>query len=309
MSTLTQNLQTIYGIKQEIKEAIGTNSDIFADYPAYISAMAGGITPTGYAYVTSNGDYDVSSYAMVNVEVSGPVKGVSSHVFVSISPGLTGYSNYPYFSASEMQYGAEQSVDNYYLVPFTDTYDDSVQVHTLISDAFTTWGIDPNDFVSSIKVFTAYDWNSGDPTYLQDLTCTTMLQEANSNYECWCIVEGTLQNATDVCFKAETGIWDSMQTDWDMQQDEALLECMPVVEKYQDPYSPYGWSTNYDYNGTYISLPARPVRLYFHYMEGDGSMCDVYYGVYDDLNSQWSAKWYSMIETGVMTFVNPNANE
>lgn len=71
MSSLTENLSTIYGIKNQIKEAIGTSSDIFADYPAYISAMAGGITPTGYAYVTSNGDYDVSTYAMVNVEVSG----------------------------------------------------------------------------------------------------------------------------------------------------------------------------------------------------------------------------------------------
>lgn len=390
MSSLTENLQTIYGIKQEIKEAIGTSSDIFSDYPAYISAMAGGITPTGYAYVTSNGDYDVSTYAMVNVEVSGgegldwddvatagyiipagtfniaangssidvasyayanvavpipagyiqpsgtitiddnynyttvdvtsyayadvqisgssgPVKGIDSHVFVSVRPGLSGNSNYPYFSPYETEDGAEQYIQNDYLVPFNDTYDASVNVHTLISDSFTAFGLDPNDFVSTIKKFEAYDWNSGDPTALYDLTCTTMLQEGNSNYECWCLVEGTLQSATDVCFKNDNGSWDDMDSQWSMDNNWTLMECMPVVEKYQDEYSPYGWSTSSTNDGTYISLPAGPVKLYLHYMESDGSTCDVYYQVYDSLNYQWTPKWYRMADTAAMTFVNPNA--
>ena len=42
MSSLNENLQSIYNIKLQIKDAIGTNSDVFADYPAMISSMGGG---------------------------------------------------------------------------------------------------------------------------------------------------------------------------------------------------------------------------------------------------------------------------
>ena len=42
MSSLNENLQEIYNVKLQIKDAIGTNSDVFADYPAMISSMGGG---------------------------------------------------------------------------------------------------------------------------------------------------------------------------------------------------------------------------------------------------------------------------
>lgn len=69
MSELITNLNSIYQTKLQIKEAIGTDSDIFADYPTYISGM---VTPSGYAYVTANGDWNISSYEMVNVDVPVP---------------------------------------------------------------------------------------------------------------------------------------------------------------------------------------------------------------------------------------------
>lgn len=113
MSSLTQNLETIYGIKNQIKEAIGTSSDIFADYPAYISAMAGGITPTGYAYVTSNGDYDVSTYAMVNVEVSGGITPSGTYMLdLDPSAGETPW-NYDVTSYAEVSidFGTQNNIN------------------------------------------------------------------------------------------------------------------------------------------------------------------------------------------------------
>ncbi len=67
MADLITNLQSIYNTKLQIKEAIGTDSDVFSDYPAYISDLK----PSGYTYITANGDYDVSAYSDVNVNVSG----------------------------------------------------------------------------------------------------------------------------------------------------------------------------------------------------------------------------------------------
>ena len=78
MSTLTDNLQTIYLVKQQLKQAIGTSSDIFEDYPSYVANM---VTPTGYTYVTANGDYNVSSYQMVNVNVAGSA-APSAYIYV-----------------------------------------------------------------------------------------------------------------------------------------------------------------------------------------------------------------------------------
>ena len=67
MSELITNLNAIYNTKLQIKAALNTESDNFSDYPTYISAL--GPQPTGYSYITTNGDFDISTYAMVNVNV------------------------------------------------------------------------------------------------------------------------------------------------------------------------------------------------------------------------------------------------
>lgn len=68
MSELITNLQTIYNTKLAIKQAIGTDSDNFVDYPSYISGM---VTPTGTYNISENGTFNVSSYASAYVNVSG----------------------------------------------------------------------------------------------------------------------------------------------------------------------------------------------------------------------------------------------
>ena len=68
MSDLITNLTSIMNTKLQIKEALGTESDIFADYPAYISEMA---KPEGYTYITVNGDIPVAGYAYASVLVEG----------------------------------------------------------------------------------------------------------------------------------------------------------------------------------------------------------------------------------------------
>ena len=89
MSSLTDNLSTIYGIKQQIKEVIGTQSDLFEEYPEIISdliagaggegldwddvATAGYIIPAGTFNISENGSsIDVASYAYANVAVPIP---------------------------------------------------------------------------------------------------------------------------------------------------------------------------------------------------------------------------------------------
>lgn len=67
MSELINNLNAIYNTKLQIKAALRTDSDDFSQYPSYIAAL--GPAVSGYSYITSNGDFDISSYAMVNVNV------------------------------------------------------------------------------------------------------------------------------------------------------------------------------------------------------------------------------------------------
>lgn len=76
MSTLNDNLLQIYNTKLEIKDAIGTNSDVFAEYPDLIRGLKNGIVPTG-----------TLSYA-VPIDMYGPyVADVTSYSYVSVSLG------------------------------------------------------------------------------------------------------------------------------------------------------------------------------------------------------------------------------
>lgn len=80
MATLIENLSYIYDIKQDIKEVIGTNSNLFSEYPQLIQEAIDEV-PAGYTYVsgtyniTENGTVDVTSYASAYVSV--PSSGIT----------------------------------------------------------------------------------------------------------------------------------------------------------------------------------------------------------------------------------------
>lgn len=68
MSELINNLNEILNVKLQLKSALETESDIFSDYPSYITNLK----PTGYTSVTENGNIDVSSYKYAYVGVPVP---------------------------------------------------------------------------------------------------------------------------------------------------------------------------------------------------------------------------------------------
>ena len=72
MSSLNENLQEIYNIKLQIKDAIGTNSDVFADYPDMISSMGGG------SQSEFNTVFELSNTVVVEAE-EDPAPGVYTY--------------------------------------------------------------------------------------------------------------------------------------------------------------------------------------------------------------------------------------
>ena len=99
MSELINNLNSIYNTKLAIKEVIGTNSDTFSEYPTLISErIAAGVS--GYSYITSNGDYDISTYEYVNVNVPGSIavlgegSGNENGRYLASDYNLDGFSSF-----------------------------------------------------------------------------------------------------------------------------------------------------------------------------------------------------------------------
>lgn len=94
MSDLITNLNQIYATKLQIKSVIETDSDTFSEYPSIIQQKIDENTPTGYAYITTNGNHDIASYAYVNVDVQG---GVAVLGDLSVSEnGVYAASSYAY---------------------------------------------------------------------------------------------------------------------------------------------------------------------------------------------------------------------
>lgn len=90
MANLTESLQTIYDTKIKIKAAIGTNSDIFTEYPELIInkveevrngvtweevANAGYVSAYQYIDISENGEYNTTYSYMVSVNVEGGGSG------------------------------------------------------------------------------------------------------------------------------------------------------------------------------------------------------------------------------------------
>ena len=187
MSELVTNLQTIYNTKLAIKAAIGTESDIFEDYPAYIAAMDGGITPEGTSYITTNGEHDVTSYAYAYVSVEGEIPAGYTYVSgtiniydngtVDVSSYASAYVN---IEGGESSGGGDPYNDSYNIsdVVENDLVGETVEYYlSVLSDYYTATltseeGVSPEEYTLEWEEYQNVDGN--------DVTVHVI---ANANYD------------------------------------------------------------------------------------------------------------------------------
>ena len=120
MSSLINQLNEIYTTKLQIKEVIGTQSDVFSDYPAYIAAAIGTgsgidwdevaaygyVVPAGTVTLSSNGTVDVSTYANAYVSVqSGGITPTGTYNITS--NGTFNVTSYAYSYVNVPQEGLD----------------------------------------------------------------------------------------------------------------------------------------------------------------------------------------------------------
>lgn len=190
MSTLIENLQSIYTTKLQIKEVIGTQSDVFETYPELISAAIGTgggidwdevaaygyIVPAGTVTLSSNGTVDVSTYAnaYVNVESGGITPtgyayittngdyDVASYEMVNVNVSGGGSSSY-------ISYVSMSSLNPDPALEWTDNGDGSFsytfEYDTDNTDPYgyrtTTVTVDGNDYNMTIDNWSASDFLDG----------------------------------------------------------------------------------------------------------------------------------------------------
>ena len=164
MSSIIEELNSIYQTKLQIKDVIGTQSDIFSDYPAYIAAAIGTggpidwdevaaygyIIPAGYVTIGQNGNgIDVANYSTVNVNV--PTGVVPTGTKTIAENGTHDVASYAYaYVAVTATAGAELTE-----VFGADEYDSSKYIPFVdAGDAFTysfqcTW--DGSDWSGSLS--------------------------------------------------------------------------------------------------------------------------------------------------------------
>lgn len=98
MTTLQDKMQNIYRVKREIKNAIGTDSDVFSEYPDMIRSMAGG--GVSYSYLDER-----LSYYVELTDLESMSYATESYVTNAISniPGvdLSSYVSYTYLESKE----------------------------------------------------------------------------------------------------------------------------------------------------------------------------------------------------------------
>lgn len=171
MSTLTDNLQTIYEVKQEIKQVLGTSSDLFTQYPDLIEAAiaGGGTTPTGAYNIVTNGNYDIASYAYAYVAVPAG----SAYFYVVRNPeeeneeiipftDYTAEAGYPCFGYNFGNFEYTQGSGAQLVIcpmNFEDEGEKTVIKAKIESALFTTEGEDPVEIYAAgpVTIETAND--------------------------------------------------------------------------------------------------------------------------------------------------------
>lgn len=173
MTTLQDKLDNIYQTKLEIKSAIGTDSDVFSEYPAMIRSMAGG--GVSYSYLDERLSYyvetsDLESMGYITIE---DVPSVD----------LSSYVTYTYLESKE--YATESYVsDAINNIPGVDTssyvtytYLESKEYLTEIPNTYATYAaIEAMGYATESYVTNAIE-NIPDINIKQDI-----IPESNGTY-------------------------------------------------------------------------------------------------------------------------------
>ena len=246
--------------------------------------------------ITENGFVPNNSVVGYNVQVKGGglEPGSESWIIngIEVAEFRLGGSRTFWAESSMQPWDASGVLNN------STTFDEYMHFINLIDLNFTDVGIDdPNQFVSKAGQWTAYD-NNG--VVVSDLYCIAMVNPNYTGYQ-WCHVTGTLQNDTIVKFTLDVVNWDGMS--WSAVGNEADLEIMPIVT-----YDYQNDTKSVDYTGTYISLPAGDIDMYFQYVPGDmgdPDKVEVYVATLDEYDNP--TKRYVKISDTELTFYDPNA--
>ena len=160
MSTLNDNLLQIYNTKLEIKDAIGTNSDIFSEYPDLIRNLKNGIVPTG-----------TLSY-VVPVDMYGPYTvDVASYSYVSVSLGKSSAYIYANGKYTPSDFGYSSINSNIIVnVPGPSgnkliTQNGNYDISSYISVSVNVDDVEPNLLVNAWSGYTAQEF-SNDVAYV-----------------------------------------------------------------------------------------------------------------------------------------------
>jgi len=98
MVTLQDKLDNIYQTKLEIKSAIGTDSDVFSEYPAMIRSMAGG--GVSYAYLDERLSYYVEETDLESMGYATETY-VTNAISAIPSVDLSSYVTYTYLESKQ----------------------------------------------------------------------------------------------------------------------------------------------------------------------------------------------------------------
>lgn len=174
MSELINNLNEIYNVKLQLKAALETQSDVFSDYPAYVTALK----PNGYTYINENGDFNVSSYEYAYIEV--PTGGGSdSVIYLSemdeyAQYNLDGMNNIVYINGNVPTYAITTQV-------FTQEYPTAGYLYLLTDSLGISKDNDVNAYLFEPTAMAQREYSYTDISTIDDVDASLESEAVSTN--------------------------------------------------------------------------------------------------------------------------------